>query len=47
MTTFSKHLVGNGPFSPLAAPMLALALKNKVCPEIFHCVEIFFIIQYF
>jgi len=27
---------------------LALALKNRVCPEIFHCAEyIFFIIQDF
>jgi len=24
---------------------LALALKNRVCPEIFHCIEIFFIFQ--
>jgi len=26
---------------------LALALTNRVCPEIFHCIEIFFIIQDF
>ena len=26
---------------------LALALKNRVCPEIFHCIEIFFIFQDF
>jgi len=26
---------------------LALALKNTVCPEIFHCIEIFFIFQDF
>jgi len=25
----------------------ALALKNRICPEIFHCIEIFFIFQYF
>ena len=25
----------------------ALALKNRVCPEIFHCIEIFFIFQDF
>ena len=25
----------------------ALTLKNKVCPEIFHCIEIFFIFQNF
>jgi len=24
---------------------LALALKNRVCPDVFHCIEIFFIIQ--
>jgi len=26
---------------------LALALKNTSCPEVFQCIEIFFIIQYF
>jgi len=26
---------------------LALALKNRVCPEMFHCIEIFFMIQDF
>jgi len=26
---------------------LALALKNKVCPKSFHCIEIFFIFQDF
>ena len=26
---------------------LALALKNRVCPEIFHCIDIFFIFQDF
>jgi len=26
---------------------LAFALKNRVCPELFHCIEIFGIIQEF
>ena len=35
-------------FSPIRIfEQLALALNNRVCPEIFRCIEIFFIIQDF
>jgi len=37
----------NTPFTFRIFEQLALALKNRVCPEIFHCIEYVFYIQEF